>query len=515
MRLFCFGVLILAVLLPSTVLFWEARDAPHLGYFQDDSLYVAAAKSLAEGHGYRIPSLPGQPYQTKYPPLFPALLALIWKLDSSFPANLFWIMLLQWLLWLFYLAAVSLVVWSMPVLQRQTKMAVLIFVAMAPAFVFLSLSIMSETLLAAFVSLTIWLVGLDCRPSPRIAFLAGLCASAAYLGKTAALPLLLAVPLGLLWRKRYKAAAWFALPPLATVIVWTSWVAAHSSRSADLNLLYYTNYIGFYMQTVSIADLPLIFSTNLSALVQNIGQLILFSPPQTGALIKIIHIVIGLLVLLSTGSLLMQLRAPALRLFAVLYVAECLLWNYQPNERFLFPVLFLLVAGFFHGLRKLLGRVTPARLAMGLWTGGVVLLVGWSLSQTSSYVSNLLPALRRGQDRLACVARWVDRNIPPDRQILAYRDVDLFLYSGRRGIRMVPLPPPYFRSDRAEAEKVIWNMPAYANRAGMDYLLWDRDDYRIDPFLDDERRREEILNGLRGVVLEREICGVRIYRFTR
>ncbi len=514
MRLFCFGALTLAVLLPSTVLFWQARDAPHLGYFQDDSLYVATAKSLAEGHGYRIPSLPGQPYQTKYPPLFPALLALIWKLDSSFPANLFWVMLLQWLLWLFYLAAVALVVWAMPALQRQTKMAVMIFVAMAPAFVFLSLSIMSETLFAAFVSLTIWLVGMDCRPTPRIAFLAGLCGSAAYLGKTAALPLLVAVPLGLIWRRRYKAATLFALPPFATVIVWTSWVAAHSSRSADLNLLYYTDYIGFYMKTVSIADLPLIFSTNLSTLVENIGRLILFSPPA-GTLIKIIHIVVGVLVLLSTGSLLRQLRAPALALFAVLYAAECLLWNYPPNERFLFPVLFLLVASFVHGVRKLLGRVTPARLAMGLWTGGAVLLVGWSLSQTWSHVSNLLPGLRRGQDRLACVSRWVDTNIPPDRQFLTYRDADLFLYSGRRGIRIVPLPAPYFRSDRAEAEKVVWNMPAYANHAGIDYLLWDQDDYHNDPFLDDDRRREEILNGLRGVVLEGEICGVRIYRFTR
>ena len=40
------------------------------------------------GDGYRIESLPGQPYQTKYPPLYPALLAGIWKLNPQFPANL-------------------------------------------------------------------------------------------------------------------------------------------------------------------------------------------------------------------------------------------------------------------------------------------------------------------------------------------------------------------------------------------------------------------------------------------
>src|ERR1019366_9438147 len=40
------------------------------------------------GQGYRIPSLPENPYQTKYPPLFPALLSLAWMLNPSFPGNL-------------------------------------------------------------------------------------------------------------------------------------------------------------------------------------------------------------------------------------------------------------------------------------------------------------------------------------------------------------------------------------------------------------------------------------------
>lgn len=42
-----------------------------------------------------------------------------------------------------------------------------------------------------------------------------------------------------------------------------------------------------------------------------------------------------------------------------------------------------------------------------------------------------------------------------------------------------------------------------------------REARRGGPFLSDGRRREEILNGLRGVVLEREVCGVRIYHFTQ
>jgi hypothetical protein len=58
------------------------------GTYHDDAIYVATAKALAEGQGYRLINLPGQPWQTKYPILYPALLALIWKLWPSFPSNL-------------------------------------------------------------------------------------------------------------------------------------------------------------------------------------------------------------------------------------------------------------------------------------------------------------------------------------------------------------------------------------------------------------------------------------------
>jgi hypothetical protein len=64
-------------LIPSAWHAWNARGMPFLGNFSDDGLYLVGAKSLAEGRNYRISSLPGEPYQTKYPPLYPALLALV------------------------------------------------------------------------------------------------------------------------------------------------------------------------------------------------------------------------------------------------------------------------------------------------------------------------------------------------------------------------------------------------------------------------------------------------------
>src|SRR5262249_20240384 len=58
------------------------------GQCQDDAIYGATAKALAEGEGYRQIFLPGSPPQTKYPPLYPALLAILWSAWPDFPANL-------------------------------------------------------------------------------------------------------------------------------------------------------------------------------------------------------------------------------------------------------------------------------------------------------------------------------------------------------------------------------------------------------------------------------------------
>jgi len=66
---------VLLALLPSAWLAWTFRDMPHLGQYHDDMIYWVTAKSLAQGSGYRILSLPDQPYQTKYPPLYPLLLS--------------------------------------------------------------------------------------------------------------------------------------------------------------------------------------------------------------------------------------------------------------------------------------------------------------------------------------------------------------------------------------------------------------------------------------------------------
>ncbi len=59
-----------------------------LGLFHDDGIYAVVAKSLSDGSGYRIISLPTAPDQTKYPFLYSYILSWLWSLDPKFPDNI-------------------------------------------------------------------------------------------------------------------------------------------------------------------------------------------------------------------------------------------------------------------------------------------------------------------------------------------------------------------------------------------------------------------------------------------
>jgi len=67
----------IAVWLAAVAAIWVvAWLAPGIGLYHDDAVYLVTAKALALGHGYTIDSLPVPIPQTKYPPVFPAILAL-------------------------------------------------------------------------------------------------------------------------------------------------------------------------------------------------------------------------------------------------------------------------------------------------------------------------------------------------------------------------------------------------------------------------------------------------------
>src|SRR5579863_207643 len=136
------AVLLLA-LTPAAYFAWIARDMPHFGHLHDDSIYWVSAKSLAEGTGYRILSLPAEPFESKYPPLWPLLLAGLWKIDPSFPGNLRLALPLAWLM-LPLLLALAWRWFRCVGFGTFVALALSATLAVSPWVVFLSTTLMSE-----------------------------------------------------------------------------------------------------------------------------------------------------------------------------------------------------------------------------------------------------------------------------------------------------------------------------------------------------------------------------------
>jgi hypothetical protein len=138
------------LLLPSVCVFYQARDIPQFGVIEDDGLYFTAAKSLAEQGEYRMLSIPGQPYQTKYPPLYPLLLSLVWRANPVFPGNLVLASLVSWLCWLLFLGS-AFVFLGQCGLTTTGRWTAWVLLAASSRLILISSDLLSEALFSALI----------------------------------------------------------------------------------------------------------------------------------------------------------------------------------------------------------------------------------------------------------------------------------------------------------------------------------------------------------------------------
>jgi len=128
------------------------------GIYHDDGIYVCTAKALAQGQGYRLINLPGSPIQTKYPIIYPALLAVVWKIWPVFPDNL---ALMQWLTLLSGAAAVGLsylYLIRFGYFSAGIACAAGLLAGTSPQYLHFSVITMSESTFLLLLVLSMWLL---------------------------------------------------------------------------------------------------------------------------------------------------------------------------------------------------------------------------------------------------------------------------------------------------------------------------------------------------------------------
>ena len=489
--------LLIALLIPSGIFLWHNSDLPAFGDIHDDSVYYVSAKSLSEGH-YRIESLPGQPAQTKYPPLYPLLLSVAWHLNPHFPENL---PIAAWLSWLGLPAMLAALLALYPRLGLSGWRLWLLLAALAanPYIILFSATLLSELWFTALLALSLYLVEKSADPeaSLRWPIAAAVVAGAAYLTRSAGIVLLASAPLYLWYfRKQRTKAIAFAAIMFPFVAAWTLWARLHQFHTNDVALIYYVDYFKYEVINISLSNLHLVLWKNLDGLVWGLGSLVL--PKVTDSLLmKILAVSLGVamisgIVRLVRASWAHANAAQHYAMYAAGAAFMLVIWHFPPNERFVLPLVPLAFAGLLTEMQHFFGMVrtslrhkdTSQRVAAAIMAGVVaILLVGSFALQAYVGTAFLGETAQQHRTRLAdhrVAYNWMRANLPPDAAVIAYNDPVLYLYTGRASISR-PLPPAlWYTEDHAREVELYRELPSYAHQHGADYVYYTTADLRRD-----------------------------------
>ena len=475
-------IALIALCLPSLLFVWHNRDIPHFGILQDDGLYFIDGKSLAEGSGYRILSLPAQPHETRYPPLYPLYLSLAWRAIPSYPANLPLALMLSWLS--FPILVLLTYLWcrrhQIPV--PITWLAVALF-ALNPYLLFFVSNLGTESMFMVFLLAAILIADRQDQTAWYWPLLVGALAGACYLVRTAGIVLLPAAIAYYLSTKQPRKAFWFALGMLPAVAGWMLWSRMHAAPGRDLVTVAYTNYIESYRRSVGWDNIAVILWNNVSSMLESFGSLI-FPQMVRGLLAKLILQPLGVAMILGSMRIIRKGYGGLYAWFAGFYVAMLLVWNFLPNQRYVMPLAPLLLTGFCfemaHLARLLRGafahRDRSQRIVAYGFAGVLIAILGTGLGLQVYMATSVMPEMakddRRHAQAYGYIYQWIAANLPADARILWEGDTALYLATGRRGSSFVFLPREFNATGGEEGEAVrARGIDQYARDANLGYVL--------------------------------------------
>jgi hypothetical protein len=405
--------------------------------FYDDGIYLALARSLAEGHGYRLLYLPGQPAAVHYPLLYPLWLAALWKVWPAFPANVAVFKAGNAVLMGLFAALLSLYLRGR--LTSRVWVPALLVAAAATALplVTVATALFAEPLFLVLLVAACW-AGDAARAAPErrraflLALLAGLLAGAATLARSVGVAAIAGVALALLVARRPRASMIAAVGGVACLAPWLLWVAQHR---AGVDPAIVANY-GTYGDLLAQAGWGAVSPMNLLDLVKPMGAVAL--APFHGWLR--FYVGVPALVVLVAGFVPLLMRAPALGWTLLTYLAIVFVWPYGP-DRFLWAAWPFLGIAFFAGAHRLWKRVgtAPPRLAaLGRWCVAAVaalVVAGYGYYQVRGYARGDVARLQNGiSATLSQVLPWIRQETPANAVIAGEDEAAIWLYTGRRAV---------------------------------------------------------------------------------
>jgi 4-amino-4-deoxy-L-arabinose transferase-like glycosyltransferase len=426
-------LLLLLGAVSSAVVVGAFNPAPHTG--GDNAGYVALGYSLLHNGSYTEIFDPASAPHTKYPPVFPALLAVLMALGVRTWSGLKAVAAVS-------TVAVSILsyLWAERRLGRAWALGIALLVTFGSASVYYSHWILSDPTFVALTLLSLW--SLDRADASTVGrqWLALGVASAglAYFTRSAGLPLLLAIGTWLTIGRRWKwlAASVTGLGPLILLWLLRARVAGQGEYVAEFWL------VDPYDPGLGRVDLGGLFGRVTTNLIGYVGThlpagIVGGRGPAVAALGILVT---GLGVLGWTRAI---RRGPGpVEFFLPLYAGLLLLWPVVwSGDRFvlpLYPVLFLYSASALSAGARLLDRRAPA-------TFGVAFLLVVLLPEGSTYMAAMgeateCKAMTRVGGAFACwgprvgafvdAAGWSGANLPEGAAVLSRKPRLFFALSG-------------------------------------------------------------------------------------
>jgi 4-amino-4-deoxy-L-arabinose transferase-like glycosyltransferase len=438
------------------------------------------AKSIAGGTGYRISSLPGEPAQTKYQPLFSLLLAPCWWLGAAFPQVLHAAALITFGLAVLYFLAVWRFARAMA-FSPPLAAAIASWLAISPWLIYWALISVSDYLFGALVLACFGVM--RTKPDQLGWWLAaGAIGAAAALTKVAGILIVPAICAATWKSKRWKRTAYISTPIGLAFVTWTLWSTYNRPAGNNQVLWYYTNYLGYHLKSGGMEALPDIFRLNLTSYFSVIGNTLLFNMADSiigriGANMLLVGAVAGTLrIIRRTGAV----EYPV---FCLLLSAVLLVWNFSPNARLMAPLLpmaFMGLAEEGSHIANLLRRARQApeagnrALTRAMQTTGYAALL-LAAALNVRFIIRDIPQLMK-QDRAAIEASraiydWCQRTLPPDTVVLAENDTYLHLYTGFHTVRAVPNSVAFYKQDQEGKLAVFTNSNQLTDFFGITHIL--------------------------------------------
>ena len=442
-------------------------DSYPVGAGKDDAAYLVLAKSLATGQGYRSINVPGAPQNTHFPPGYPAILSVLWRMAPSFPQNVVLFKALN--IACFVVAAIGMARLAMTQgLGNGWSIGLGALAAVSvPSLVLVAL-VFSEPLFLCLVVLLLPALERFARDRPAAhppaiqAAIVGLALGLCTLVRSHGIVLIPALAILLAAQRRWRDIGLVVGGFLLCFVPWQLWCARYAGTVPTPLLGEYDSYTAWWVRGFREMG-PGMVPRTLARTTSEAGSMFasLFSPTRGALPHALTFLALGVLMLAGVTDA--WRRIPVTLLFLGGYLTIVALWPFQP-ARFvwgLWPIILMVLVLGARGATNHRWSVPVRRTvaAAGVWA-----FVGYAAYETRAIHGRWWSSIPRASaPHIRFAVEWARARTAAGDVIATEDEGPVFLYTGRRTVPVRPLTAQQYLEDSTpEADATSGLLPIMA-----------------------------------------------------